>query len=273
MKRKIISKISSFLNTHCSDDSKEMILSFWIKEFQQRNNHLMKKHLLPLRNKYSGKRAFILGNGPSLKNTDVRLLKNEITIACNGIFFLFEETGFSPTFYTVEDNLIAEQWADTINNLRGTIKIFPYDLRSVLKQDENTLYINFLRLYPFFPQFSTDFDDHVFWGGTVSYLNIQLAYYLGISEVYLIGFDNNYVIPQKDIKTEKGILSQSLDNNHFNPNYFGPGHRYNAPNFELMDLMYNKVQSFCDKTGWRVYNATAGGKFDVFERCDYNSLF
>lgn len=279
MKKKIISKISEFLNRNGSNDTKQILLSIWIKGFQQRNNYLIKDRLLYLKDKYIGKRAFILGNGPSLRNIDFHLLKDEVTIASNGIFFLFEEMGFLPTFYTVEDTLVAEDRADIINKIRGTTKIFPFDLRfflrgqDPLRQDEDTLYINFLRRYPFFPQFSTDFTNHVFWGGTVTYLNIQLAHFLGIKEVYLVGIDHNYVVPKTDIQTKDIILSQSVDQNHFHPDYFGPGYRYHDPRLDRMEIGYKRVKTFCKQNGWQVYNATFGGRLELFERRDFKSLF
>ena len=78
-----------------------------------------KNKLSALKNCYMGRRAFIIGNGPSLRNTDIQKLKGEITIGSNSIFLLFEDTGFRPTFYTVEDRLVAEDRAPTINKLTG----------------------------------------------------------------------------------------------------------------------------------------------------------
>ena len=42
--------------------------------------------------KYEGKRCFIIGNGPSLKLEDLNRLKNEITIASNKIYLIFNKT-------------------------------------------------------------------------------------------------------------------------------------------------------------------------------------
>ena len=83
--------------------------------------------LRKLKNRYQGQRIFVIGNGPSLKHTDLRLLKNELTIGSNGIFLLFDEYDFKPTFYTVEDTLVAEDRAEVINKIRGCTKIFPAD--------------------------------------------------------------------------------------------------------------------------------------------------
>lgn len=232
------------------------------------------KKLLALKNKFKGRRAFIIGNGPSLTKTDIRLLKDEITIGCNGIFLLFKDMGFLPTFYTVEDTLVAEDRAEIINRIRGTLKVFPYDLRYCLKPDGDTVFVNFVRKYRGFPKFSSDFSRNVFWGGTVTFLNLQLAYYLGIREVYLIGIDHSYQVPSSAQRRRGAvILSQSDDTNHFHSDYFGPGFRYHDPLPERMEVSYEKARSFFEKNGGAIYNATAGGRLEVFERRPFACLF
>ena len=56
-----------------------------------------------LRDKHKGKRGFIIANGPSLQDIDMSLLKDEITIGCNGIFNAFEKWGFHTTYFMTED--------------------------------------------------------------------------------------------------------------------------------------------------------------------------
>jgi hypothetical protein len=48
---------------------------------------------------HKGKRAFIIGNGPSLKHTDLGRLRNEYTFGMNRIYLLFEELGFHTTYF------------------------------------------------------------------------------------------------------------------------------------------------------------------------------
>jgi hypothetical protein len=231
--------------------------------------------LLSFRNKHRGRRAFIIGGGPSLRQTDVRRLKDEITIGCNAIFLMFEETGFLPTYYTVEDVLVAEDRAEEINAMRGTTKIFPRDLKYCLKPDEDTIYINFVRDYaprPF--SFSSDFARRVFWGGTVTYLNLQLAHYLGCREIYLIGIDHSYHGPsEKDTVEGTIITSRSSDTSHFHPDYFGPGYRWHDPKVERMEMAYRQAKSFFDTHGVAVYNASAETRLKVFPQVSYEALF
>ena len=45
-----------------------------------------------LKDVYSGKRCFIIGNGPSLKISDLEMIMNEVTMSCNSTIDLFEKT-------------------------------------------------------------------------------------------------------------------------------------------------------------------------------------
>jgi hypothetical protein len=153
-------------------------------------------------NRHAGQRAFILGNGPSLKLLDLSKLAGEVTFGTNGIFYLFDQMGFKPTFYVVEDKLFAEDRAAEVNALRGTTKIFGDYLRYCFDDSDDVIWANVrfdFREYPGFPHFSRDSGEHLWVGGTVSYLCMQLAYYMGFGEVYLVGFDHSYNIPKDAI--------------------------------------------------------------------------
>ena len=230
-----------------------------------------RKQIRQLRDRYAGRRCFVIGNGPSLSQTPLDLLTNEVTIASNGIFLLFGGTSFRPTFYTVEDRLVAEDRAPAINQLRGMAKIFPADLWRHLKEDEETIYVNFKRgQYSGFPKFSDRFDEVVYWGGTVTFMNLQLAWHLGCHEVYLVGIDHSYRLPSSTDEVEGNVItSQSADVNHFHPDYFGPGYRWHDPRVDRMERGYLEARRFFTEHEGVIYNATIGGKLEVFPRVDY----
>lgn len=229
-----------------------------------------RRRLRRLHNAYSGRRCFVIGNGPSLALTDLRLLASEITIGCNNLFLIFDEMGYSPTLYTVEDHLVAEDRAEEINRIRGTTKIYPRDLAYCLLPDEDTTYINFLRTYDGFPKFSDRFDRMVYFGGTVTHLNLQLAYHIGCREVYLVGVDHNYQSPPD---TEGNVIvSTGADADHFRPDYFGPGYRYHNPRVERMEKAYMAARDFAAHNNMKIYNATIGGKLEVFNRVSYEEV-
>ena len=69
--------------------------------------------------------------------------------------------------------------------------------------------ISFVRSHKYFPSFSHDCSDKIFWGSTVTFLNMQLAFYMGFRHVYLIGMDFNYNIPE--YAKGMNILSKDQD--------------------------------------------------------------
>jgi glycosyltransferase involved in cell wall biosynthesis len=230
-----------------------------------------------LANKYAGRRAFIIGNGPSLNKLDMTKLKGEITFGVNSIFYNFDKMGFKPTFYVVEDKLVAEDRAKEINELDGMTKIFgQYTKKYKLQDRDDVIWANVIvdyEKYPDFPHFSENAAACLWVGGTVSYLCMQLAYYMGLSEVYLVGFDHNYVIPADANMDGTIITSASDDPNHFHPEYFGKGKRWHDPCLERMELAYHRAKQVYEQNGRKIYNATVGGKLDIFPRVDYNRLF
>ena len=72
------------------------------------------RRLAELKDIHKGKRAFIIGNGPSLKQTDLSKLKNEITFGMNRIYVIFPELGFHTTYYSATNDLVIEQFHDDI---------------------------------------------------------------------------------------------------------------------------------------------------------------
>lgn len=233
------------------------------------------KRILNLKNINQGKRCFIIGSGPSINKMNLTLLKNEITFGHNAFFLIKDRVRFLPTYYVIEDPLPSEDNADEINKLTSTTKIFAHDLKYCLKPNNTTIFVYFNRYYSYypssdFPQFSKDILNGVYWGGTVVYMSLQLAFYMGIREVYLIGIDLDYKIP--DGTTESVIVSQEKDLNHFHPDYFGPGKRWHQPMVNRMQHSLNYAYKFFKSEGRQLYNATVGGNLKNIPRVSYNSI-
>ncbi len=224
-------------------------------------------------------RCFIIGNGPSLNQMDLTLLKNETTFGVNAIFLNFDRMGFKPTYYVSVDNLVCEDRASAINSLDGMIKFFPIASANVIKRDSDTIFMYQARP-DVYPDFSTDISKNIYGGSTVTYTNMQLAYYMGFKDVYLIGMDHCYTVPEKCIinivkKAPPEINNLEADLNHFHPDYFGPGFRWHDMSLSMdkVEAAYKKAKEVYEADGRSIYNATAGGKLEIFPRVDYSSLF
>ena len=233
------------------------------------------KKLLTFKDKYKGKRCFIIGNGPSLNKLDLTLLKNEYTFGANAIYLNHDKMGFYPTFYVVEDILVAEDRSSEINKFNGSHKFFGNYLKYCLNSDEKTIWMNVVLDYSFkeFPNFSNNASRRLWVGGTVSYLEMQLAFYMGFTDVYLIGFDHSYKIPKSANVNGTTIKSTEDDPNHFHKDYFGKGKRWHDPMVDRMEKAYIVAKQNYEQVGRKIRNASAGGQLEVFDRMDYNSIF
>lgn len=280
-----VMKISTAIVSGISPDSLNMIrtmrrypssmpYAIAANTFMKSDNHRM---ILRLRNIHRGRKCFIIGGGPSIKKMDLSVLNNEITFAHNAFFLIKDNVGFSPVYYVVEDLLPAEDNANILNSLDRTTKIFPQDLKYCLRPDEKTRYVYFDRYYSRypskkFPKFSTDALRKVYWGGTVVYMSLQLAFYMGIRQVYLLGIDLDYRLPG-GAEIDSVLVSHQADVNHFHPDYFGPGKRWHHPHVDRMQRAFDYAWRFFAHNERQLFNATVGGKLKNVPRVSFESLF
>ncbi len=224
--------------------------------------------LAALRDSHRGERCFIIGNGPSLRQTDLTRLREEFTFGLNRIYLLFPELGFSTTYLVTINWLVMEQCADEILS-QPTTKFLPWGFRNHLDQVRlsNTI---FIQSDCTGPVFARDARQRLWPGATVTYVAMQLAYHLGFQKVILIGVDHAFTTQGKPHET---IVSQGDDHNHFSPNYFGRGFRWQLPDLETSEIAYRLARQAFEADGREILDATIGGKLTVFPKVDYASLF
>lgn len=225
-----------------------------------------KRRLAAWRNRFRGQRCFILGNGPSLRHTDVSKLRNEITFGLNRVYLAFPEWGFRTTFLVSVNDLVIEQCAGEFRDL-AMPKFFTWRARRWVPLDEHT---TFLFTTYMGPKFATDARGRLWEGATVTYVALQLAYHMGCDPVILVGVDHNFATKGEPNKT---VVSEGDDPNHFHPGYFGKGFRWQLPDLETSEMAYRMAREAFEADGRRVLDATIGGKLTVFPKVDYESLF
>jgi hypothetical protein len=219
-----------------------------------------------LRNTHVGERCFIIGNGPSLRNTDLSKLKNEFTVGMNRFYLAFPEMGFATSILLTVNDLVIEQCAQDIRAL--PIPTFvSWRGRKWIEPAENLHY-----LYTSYdlPRFNGNAAGRLWEGATVTFVAMQLAYHMGFKQVILIGVDHNFTTQGKPNTT---ITSNGDDPNHFNPSYFGKGFRWQLPDLDTSEIAYSMAREAYAKNGREILDATVGGKLTLFPKVDYESLF
>ncbi len=229
------------------------------------------KRLAELKNIHKGKRAFIMGNGPSLKQTDISRLKNEITFGMNRVYLAFPEWGFSTTYLCITNDLVVEQFVDDIA-AQPIPKFIAWRSHRHFEKLPPSSFILPTFIYTSYtgPRFTPDVRWRVWEGATVTNLALQLAFHRGIEQAILIGVDHNFTDKGAANKT---VTSQGDDPNHFMPNYFGKGVKWQLPDLDTSEIGYAFARDAYRKAGREVLDATVGGKLTIFPKVDYNSLF
>ncbi|MBI2259911.1 MAG: DUF115 domain-containing protein [Flavobacteriia bacterium] len=221
-----------------------------------------KKYFSQNHTKYNGKKAIILCNGPSLNSVDFKLLKekNIYTIGLNKINLLFENTDFRPNLIVAINKLVIEQNIEFYKNT---------DIELILDSSCANLFnskkmnIHFVHSLPLQLKFARNIKESICQGYTVTYVALQIAYHLGFSEVALVGCDHNFTTKGSSNMT---VRAEDKDPNHFSPNYFSNGVKWQLPDLLGSELHYKLANEYYESNNRKIYNATDGGKLEIFER-------
>lgn len=221
-------------------------------------------------NIHKGKRCFIVATGPSLRIDDLNTLRshNEICLSVNGIFKAFDSTEWRPDYYFLSDIYGALMWKE---------EILQMNIKEKFIGDAGWLFddvpSNICRYHLYYdaenrpayelPLFAENASKCIYITGTVIYDTLQIAAYMGFSEIYLLGTDCTM-----GIYTEK---------QHFVENYYTECVNKNK-NLEESNLSgvfagYKVARKFCEEHGIKLYNATRGGRLDILERIEFDRLF
>lgn len=236
---------------------------------------------------HAGKRAFILATGPSIRTQDLRGLEGEICFGV-GQFYLHDDIARIRPRYHVESPLHEpfgpEDVARFFEGYRAgyskeTTFFFghrPYrgSFHAYLRAhpEQRPEHCHWLD-YRHYTEFNEHTYDHPsrwdicgnpFQPRTVVYSAIQVAHYMGCSEIYLLGCDHDYLADTKRVqnhhfyKEEKGISDVKLLSTFDSERWFGEYHdRWRD---------YRLIRDYLAPRGCRVYNSTQGGMLDVFPR-------
>lgn len=223
--------------------------------------------------KYTGKRCFIIGNGPSLTAEDLGRLKGEYTFSANRIFRIFARTDWRPTFWLcVDPYLIHQLKRDTtfLHKMPETIRFVSERLEPQSDCEyrifnDQRFRINKYGANPHVP-FSANAAAYVASGETVTYTAIQMAAYMGFEEIYLLGVDHSYAVTV-------GVNGQLTIDRSIKDYFEGIRPDAFTRQFTLMtNAAYQSALNYATKHGIRILNATRGGKLEVFSRVNLDTI-
>ena len=228
------------------------------------------KKMRAFKNIHKGERCFIACTGPSLLISDLDKLKNEITFGVNSIVRAYEKTDWRPTYYVLVDNYAFGNYLKT-TPIKGVAlskeASFLHYRTKLLQPVGNEVYLpidyhNHTKenMQKEKIKYSSDPSVCVYDGFTVTNMAIQIAIYMGFKDIYIIGADCNY-----DPKQMHFIETAEIDDKQRNAKYL--------PNAVLLSIKgYEAMKKFAKKHKVNIYNATRGGKLEVFKRVNLDDM-
>lgn len=231
------------------------------------------KRLKRFYQKHKGERCFIVGLGPSLSVDDLESLRenHEICFSVNRIYRLYESTNWRPDYYffsdkrtyfdlphevkSVFEDMIRKDKTQIIYSKKRGMKmprqaVFyrSYDVQNALKNSKSKRLRKLVRPC----SFSENAGKYVHDGSSCIHSAIQLAFYMGFQEIYLLGCDCDSV-SKRDYCTLLNIETN--------------GEKYREEGNEIIRDYENLQKEIREKNiPLKIYNATRGGRLEVFPR-------
>jgi len=229
------------------------------KEFAKYGKEAEKLH-----NKHKGERCFIVATGPSLNKTDLNLIKNEIIFGVNTLYKGLDKFGMNCNYYVISDRTVCDRFSKDILDLDTNLILCYLSARGFLREKSK-----YKTKKPFVIKgggsiirsktFPKDISKQVYAGGsTVIIICLQLAYYMGFKEVYLIGCDCDYSNEAHFDGKKAGILTENR--------------LKEEQHWERVFSAYRICKKVFEEDGRKIYNSTVGGKLEIFERKNLEKL-
>lgn len=226
-------------------------------------------------NLHKGKRAFLVAGGPSLKDTDITLLDDEIVFS---VSLTYKKEDLKTNYHFIGDFNIAKQFFEEIERIKCDGLFVSNGIYSIC-------ILNHPRLYSFLGHSKKEFCKNpyngVHGGGTSTFVAMQFAYFMGIQELYVVGLDHYLTLDKQleqvektGVRKNKHDLVETVgeDVNHFTKDYYPKGVKWFVPQVKRMAESYSLARKAFEEDGRRVYNASlvTGLSEEILPRIEYD---
>lgn len=202
---------------------------------------------------HAGEICVIVGNGPSLRDVPLAFLKKYPTFGTNRIYLHPE--GFIPTYYCSVNPLVIEQSAAEINAIPCRAKFIAADYASLIPGSYGLVSTG-AQLFSFNPA------AYIYEGYTVTYVCMQLAFFMGFRTVLLVGVDHKFIM---NGTPNAETVWEGNDPNHFTESYFKDA-RWNNPDLERSAQAYALAEKAFRENKRRILNLTKDTALEVFTK-------
>lgn len=249
---------------------------------------------IKFKDKFLGKRCFVLGTGPSLKKQNLKLLENEVIFTVNQFMRLDQFKYIHTDFHVWNDsayfdfNKDEEQLQEKVDLIKlvgkHAVSFFPYNKAYHFVRDNKLneeLCVNYYHEDVKVPLEKEYLDPTSLMPevGTAVLSAVNIAFYMGFSEIYLLGCDCTDILTVIAAKNEEiASVHYAYDENESVKNQV-KNMLTNRPLEIIYGLQRTKFMAFrrlkeiCDESAVKIYNCTEGGLLEGIPRKKFESLF
>lgn len=192
--------------------------------------------------------ACVIANGPSLNDIPVSFLTKYPSFGTNNIFLKDIVT----TFYVVTNEHVIEQSRNAILDYPADVKFSKSLLPDFIHYDINNK-----------RRFSKAPHEGLHEGHTVTHVCLQIAWWMGFTEILIVGLDHHY----NDVgKSNETAVKTQPDTDHFSAAYFPPGTVWQYPDLCQSEISYTRALSVYKKSGRSIINISTKSACSIFPR-------
>ncbi|XOV89479.1 MAG: 6-hydroxymethylpterin diphosphokinase MptE-like protein [Pseudomonadota bacterium] len=218
-----------------------------------------------IHNRHRGETVVLVANGPSLNRTDFDLVRNRTTFGLNKIFLGFRQFRFYPNYYVAVNEKVLRQSVDQVRQL-NCVKFLSNRAPDLFSNNALTYIIDTTSPKHRFAETPLEGLDE---GWTVTYVALQLAFYMGFSRVVIVGLDHRF---EYEGAPNESRLLQGADPNHFSPDYFAH-QEWDNPDLANSEASFRFAREHFEAAGRQIIDATEGGACEVFEKRPLSRCF
>lgn len=251
-----------------------------------------------LKNSYCGKRCFIIGNGPSIKNMDLTHLKDEITFTVNQFPRSKQYSDLNPNFHMWADERFFDISEDRVEDMellnvmksvnlndccpKVFYKVAAKEMIEKFKLDQilDAYYFDDISVPGGSEKFDyIDFTQPVPRFSTVCHYLICLAVFLGFSQIILIGCDCTGFVTLASAYDSKNVDAQyayeMTDNEkkRLQRSNFRCSIQSELKWYANIFDEYEKLLMYCASHNVQLLNASEGGTLTSLPRVHFEDLF
>ncbi len=218
--------------------------------------------------KFKDQDCLIVGNGPSLNETDLENLKMP-SIGMNKINMLFPRSKWRPDVIVCVNGLVIQQNAEYFNSTEIPLVLPIKAWYLGIKKRPNVIFVKISDSL----NFQDNLKKSLGIGSTVTYTCFQVAAFAKVKSINIVGVDHNFNLNSDKINKEHNIeLLKGEDVNHFDPNYF-KDKLWGLPDLAGSESAYMLAKEYFLNKNTQIIDYTINGKLQTFTKGAISSLY